>query len=74
MFYFKVIFFSLLIECSSHVINKRSLLGGCQAYGHGHHQQHHRQQHSANHPQNSFGLRAGRDGVHHQDESANEIG
>merc|ERR1712123_542499 len=68
-----VIFTSLLVVCSSHVINKRSLLGGGQSHGHGHHghhQQHHRQQHQARQP---FGQRAGRDGVHHQDGSENEI-
>merc|ERR1712123_560261 len=68
-----VIFTSLLVVCSSHVINKRSLLGGGQSHGHGHHghhQQHHRQQHQARQP---FGQRAGRDGEHHQDDSENEI-
>merc|ERR1712106_9977 len=68
-----VIFISLLVVCSSHVIKKRSLLGGGQSHGHGHHgnhQQHHRQQHQAKQP---FGQRAGRDGDHHQDDSENEI-
>merc|ERR1712128_57392 len=68
-----VIFISLLVVCSSHVIKKRSLLGGGQSHGHGHHghhQQHHRQQHQARQP---FGQRAGRDGDHHQDVSDNEI-
>merc|ERR1712123_132350 len=68
-----VIFTSLLVVCSSHVINKRSLLGGGQSHGHGHHghhQQHHRQQHQARQP---FGQRAGRDGDHHEDGSENEI-
>merc|ERR1711892_815986 len=68
-----VIFISLLVVCSSHVIKKRSLLGGGQSHGHGHHghhQQHHRQQHQARQP---FGQRAGRDGDHHQDGSENEI-
>merc|ERR1712128_383728 len=68
-----VIFISLLVVCSSHVIKKRSLLGGGQSHGHGHHghhQQHHRQQHQARQP---FGQRAGRDGDHHQDTSENEI-
>merc|ERR1712128_88357 len=68
-----VIFISLLVVCSSHVLQKRSLLGGQQSHGHGHHghhQQHHRQQHQARQP---FGQRAGRDGDHHQDGSENEI-
>merc|ERR1711892_871139 len=68
-----VIFISLLVVCSSHVMKKRSLLGGQQSHGHGHHghhQQHHRQQHQA---RQSFGQRAGRDGDHHQDGSENEI-
>merc|ERR1712123_481817 len=68
-----VIFINLLVVCSSHVIQKRSLLGGGQSHGHGHHghhQQHHRQQHQAGQP---FGQRAGRDGDHHQDGSENEI-
>merc|ERR1712128_113062 len=68
-----VIFISLLFVCSSHVINKRSLLGGQQSHGHGqhgHHQQHHRQQHQA---RQSFGQSAGRDGDHHEDGSENEI-
>merc|ERR1712123_516666 len=68
-----VIFTSLLVVCSSHVINKRSLLGGGQSHGHGHHghhQQHHREQHQARQP---FGQRAGRDGDHHRDGSKNEI-
>merc|ERR1711892_750570 len=70
-----VIFISLLFVCSSHVIKKRSLLGGQQSHGHGHghhghHQQHQRQQHPARQP---FGQRVGRDGDHHQDDSENEI-
>merc|ERR1712128_125648 len=68
-----VIFISLLVVCSSHVLQKRSLLGGRQSHGHGHHghhQQHHRQQHQARQP---FVQRAGRDGDHHQDGSENEI-
>merc|ERR1711892_54172 len=68
-----VIFISLLVVCSSHVIKRRSLLGGGQSHGHGHHghhQQHQRQQHQARQP---FGQRAGRDGDHHQDDSENEI-
>merc|ERR1712128_234424 len=68
-----VIFISLLFVCSSHVIKKRSLLGGGQSHGHGHHghhQQHHRQQDQARKP---FGQRAGRDSDHHQDGSENEI-
>jgi len=51
----------------------RSLLGGHQAHGrghHGHHQPHQRQQHQA---RQSLGQRAGRDGEHHHDESENEI-
>merc|ERR1712128_372815 len=68
-----VIFISLLFVCSSHVIKKRSLLGGGQSHGHGHHghhQQHHRQQHQARQP---FGQRTGRDGDHHQDGIENEV-
>merc|ERR1711892_1208614 len=68
-----VFFISILVVFSSHVIQKRSLLGGGQPHGHGHHghhQQHHRQQHQA---RQSFGQRAGRDGDHHQDDSENEI-
>ena len=56
---------------SSHVINKRSLLGRHQAHGHGHHKQHHDpQQHRT---QNSSGGRVGRDGHNGQHESDNEI-
>merc|ERR1712123_165016 len=54
-------------------MHKRSLLGGRQAHGHGHHghhQPHHRQQHQA---RQSLGQRAGRDGDPHHDESENEI-
>merc|ERR1711892_1053114 len=68
-----VISIGLLVVCSSHVIKRRSLLGGHQSHGHGHHghhQQHHRQQHPARQP---FGQRAGRDGEHTQDGSENEI-
>jgi len=80
-----VILCSLLIVCSSHVINKRSLLGGRQGGHsrghHGHHQQNHGQQHHGQRRRvgqrnrNVFGLRTGRDGDggHHQDDSANEI-
>ena len=61
-----MIFINLLIVCSSHVIDKRSLLGGSQSHGHqGQHGHHQRQQHSA---RNSFGQRAGRD-----DDQENEI-
>merc|ERR1712106_122708 len=67
------IFISLLLMCSSHVLQKRSLLGEQQSHGHGHHghhQQHHRQQRQA---RQAFDQRAGRDGDHHQDDSENEI-
>jgi len=68
-------FVSLIICCSSHVLNKRSLLGRRQSHGHGHghhghHQPHHRQQHQGRH---SSGRRAGRDGAHPQHDSENEI-
>ena len=66
--FFQVIFINLLILCSSHMIVKRSLLGGRQSHGHGHHGQHgqhQRQQHQARH---SVGQRAGRD-----DDQQNEI-
>ena len=72
-----MIFLCLLIGCSSHVLNKRSLLGGRRSHGnhghqghHGHHEARHRQQ-----PQGrrSLGQRAGRDGDHHQHESENDI-
>ena len=56
--------------CSSHVINKRSLLGGHQAHGHGHHQQNHDTQQQCT--QNSFGGRVGRDGHNRKDESVND--
>merc|ERR1711892_1242943 len=68
-----VISIGLLVVCSSHVIKRRSLLGGHQAHGHGHHghhQPHHRQQHQAG---QSLGQRAGRDGDHHHEESEDEI-
>ena len=68
-----MIFSSLLIACSSHVLNKRSLLGGHQSHAHGHRQHHHGQQHATHQNQNAFGLRTARDGVQHHDESANEI-
>ena len=60
--------------CSSHVINKCSLLGGHQAHGHGHHG-HHQQNHDPqqHHTQNSFGGRVGRDGHNQKDESVNDI-
>ena len=60
--------------CSSHVIDKRSLLGKRQAHGHGHHG-HHQQHHDPqqHHIQNSFGGRVGRDGHNGQHESDNEI-
>ena len=67
-----MILISLLIICSSHVLNKRSLLGGRQSHGHGHHghhgnhQQHQRQQQRARH---SFGQRSGRDGDQNHDET-----
>merc|ERR1712106_88411 len=75
-----VIFSSVLVACSSHVINKRSLLGGRRGHSHGqghhgHQQQHHGQRHGLRQLQNRFGQRTGRDGGHHEshDESANEI-
>ena len=69
--FFQVIFINLLIACSSHVINKRSLLGGHETHGHhGHHQHHHHQRQQA---RTGFGRRVGRDGGHHHDESENEI-
>ena len=55
--------------CSSHVLNKRSLLGGRQSHGHGHHgnhQQHQRQQQRDRH---SLGQRVGRDGDKNHDET-----
>jgi len=73
-----VIFLCLLVGCSSHVLNKRSLLGGRQSHGHGrghhghhgHHQPHHRQQSQGRH---ALGQRSGRDGDNHQHESEDEI-
>jgi hypothetical protein len=67
---FQVIFMNLVIACSSHVIDKRSLLGNHGHDHHGPHQQHHRQHHRA---RNTFGCRVGRDGEHHHDASENEI-
>ena len=66
----QVIFINLLIACSSHVIDKRSLLGSHGHDLHGHHQQQHRQHHRA---RNALGQRVGRDGEHLHDASENEI-
>ena len=77
-----MIFLCLLVGCSSHVLNKRSLLGGQQSHDHGHgHHEHghgHHGHHQARHRQQpqgrrSLGQRAGRDGDHHQHESENDI-
>merc|ERR1711892_98943 len=73
-------FFCPFVVCSSHVLNKRSLLGGHQSHGngqqgqHGHHQQHHQSHHrQRQQSRNLFGQRAGRDGDNHQDDSDDEI-
>merc|ERR1719431_2507476 len=67
-------FVSLIICCSSHVLNKRSLLGRRQSHGHGHgHHGHHQPHHRQHQGRHSSGQRAGRDGAHPLHDSENEI-
>merc|ERR1711892_205415 len=73
-----VIFSSVLVACSSHVINKRSLLGGRRGHSHGqghhgHQQQHHGQRHGLRQLQNRFGQRTGRDGGYHESDYEEDL-
>merc|ERR1719343_1254511 len=64
-----VILLSLVVLCSAHSIEKRSLLG--RQHAHGHHAHHH--QHASRQRPGFSGSRVGRDGDHLHEESQVEI-
>merc|ERR1719343_482447 len=64
-----VILLSLVVLCSAHSIEKRSLLG--RQHGHGHDDHHH--QHTPRQRFRFSGSRVGRDGEHHHEDRQVEI-